>query len=78
MAVSSASGSTKGFNIRGRYVATPAPTAFSPSPLDGEQPASRLQLEYVYGYQGKKGRDNLFHLPNGGRDGEEVWSCCVL
>ena len=41
------------------------PSGFTPSATAGDAPDKKLQLEYVYGYQGRKGRDNVIRLPSG-------------
>eukprot|EP00042_Codosiga_hollandica_P038025 m.305316 g.305316 ORF g.305316 m.305316 type:complete len:725 (+) comp55287_c0_seq1:96-2270(+) len=51
--------------LRGAVILTPAPSAFTPSSTDGAASSEELAIEYVFGYQGKKGRANLFHLPTG-------------
>lgn len=52
------------FNIRGRYLTIPPPSSFVPSKDDQTLPTSSLLLDHIYGYQGKKGRENLFVLPS--------------
>eukprot|EP00054_Salpingoeca_dolichothecata_P027405 m.201004 g.201004 ORF g.201004 m.201004 type:complete len:1228 (-) comp25954_c0_seq3:39-3722(-) len=53
------------YEIQGRFLTVYPPLGFKPSDGDNQKPAEELELEFVQGYQGNRGRNNLQVLPSG-------------